>query len=87
MLTTKELDRLQAVDIGAIDPADLPQADESQLDTRLTHQERVFRLLRGDFNPYCFSVGGVGVKVEFADQGPALQVLFEGYLMRQKAGG
>lgn len=86
MLTTKELDHLQAVDIGTVDPADLPQADESQLDVKLTHQERVFRMLRGGFNPYCFAVDGVGVKVEFADDGPELQGLFTALLMRQQQG-
>lgn len=37
-------------------------------------------------NPYCFSVGGVGVKIEFAEGGPSLQDALAAFLIRQKSG-
>ena len=37
-------------------------------------------------NPYCFSVGGVGVKIEFAEGGPSLQETLTAFLIRQKSG-
>lgn len=37
-------------------------------------------------NPYCFSVGGVGVKIEFAEGGPSLQETLAAFLIRQKSG-
>ncbi|MFQ9702240.1 MAG: DUF6870 family protein [Enterocloster clostridioformis] len=29
-------------------------------------------------NPYCFCIGGVGVQIEFSDNGPSLQDSFNG---------
>ncbi|MFQ9847847.1 MAG: DUF6870 family protein [[Clostridium] leptum] len=35
-------------------------------------------------NLYCFNIGGVGVKIEFAEGGPSLQDTLTDYLIRQK---
>ena len=40
--------------------------------------------MRRAVNPYCFSVGGVGVKIEFAEGGPSLQETLAAFLIRQK---
>ena len=37
-------------------------------------------------NPYCFCIGGVGVKIEFAESGPSLQDTLTDFLLRQKSG-
>lgn len=37
-------------------------------------------------NPYCFCVGGVGVKIEFAEEGPTLQDALCAFLLRQYSG-
>ena len=37
-------------------------------------------------NLYCFNIGGVGVKIEFAEGGPSLQDTLTDYLIRQKSG-
>ena len=85
-LTTAELDRLQSVDIGATDPATLPEIDGAALNAALPYRERVSRMMRAGINPYCFNVGGVCVKIEFAEEGPSLQDALTGYLLRVRAG-
>ena len=37
-------------------------------------------------NPYCFRCGDTAVKLEFADNGPPLQDIMTGFLVRQKSG-
>ena len=37
-------------------------------------------------SPYCFCVGGVGVKIEFAEDGPTLQDALCAFLLRQYSG-
>ena len=37
-------------------------------------------------NLYCFCVGGVGVKIEFAENGPSLQDTLGDFLLRAKSG-
>ena len=37
-------------------------------------------------NPYCFCIGGIGVKIEFAENGPSLQDTLTDFLLRQKSG-
>ena len=63
-LTIRELDRLQSVDIGAVDPAMLPDAGSVALNAALPQRDRVSCLVQAGINPYCFCVGGVGVKIE-----------------------
>ena len=72
-LTIRELDRLQSVDIGAVDPAMLPDAGSVALNAALPQRDRVSCLVQAGINPYCFCVGGVGVKIEFSEDGPSLQ--------------
>lgn len=85
-LTTQELNRMQSVNIGAV-PADM-LADVSGVtfDTSLSREERIVLFLQQVINPYCFCVGGVGVKIEFAENGPALQDTLSDFLIRQKKG-
>ncbi|MCI8402291.1 MAG: hypothetical protein HFI38_09460 [Lachnospiraceae bacterium] len=37
-------------------------------------------------SPYCFRVGSVGVKIEFAADGPSLQELLTAFFIRRKKG-
>ena len=52
----------------------------------LERKERVTRFLQVAKNLYCFNIGGVGVKIEFAEGGPSLQDTLTDYLIRQKSG-
>ena len=55
-------------------------------DRTLPREERLARFVKRAVNPYCFSVGGVGVKIEFAEGGPSLQDALAAFLIRQKSG-
>ena len=51
--------------------------------------EMIFMLLpqaQAVENPYCFCIGGIGVKIEFAESGPSLQDTLTDFLLRQKSG-
>ena len=82
-LTIRELDRLQSVDIGAVDPAMLPAAGSVALNAALPQRDRVSCLVQAGINPYCFCVG---VKIEFSEDGPSLQDTLAAFLLRIKSG-
>lgn len=86
MLTAQKLEEMQRVDIGAVAAETLADVSGLRLDNSLSHKERLAHYLDGTINPYCFSVGGVGVKIEFAEDGPSLQDKLTDFLIRQKSG-
>jgi len=77
-LTAKELEQMKSVDIGAVAPESLPDVSGMTFDTSL--------FLQAVENPYCFCIGGIGVKIEFAESGPSLQDTLTDFLLRQKSG-
>ena len=72
-LTAKELEQMKSVDIGAVAPESLPDVSGMTFDTSLPREERIALFLQAVENPYCFCIGGIGVKIEFAESGPSLQ--------------
>ena len=85
-LTTKELEQMKSVDIGAVSPESLPDVSGMTFNNALSREDRVLRFLQAVKNPYCFCVGGVGEKIEFAESGPSLQDALTDFLLRQKSG-
>ena len=85
-LTAKELEQMKSVDIGAVAPESLPDVSGMAFDTSLPREERISRFLQTVKNPYCFCIGGVGVKIEFAESGPSLQDKLTDFLLRQRSG-
>ena len=85
-LTTKELEQMKSVDIGAVSPESLADVSGMTFNNALSREDRVLRFLQAVKNPYCFCVGGVGVKIEFAESGPSLQDALTDFLLRQKSG-
>ena len=85
-LIMSELEKMRSVNIGAVDAQALPDLSGVAFDNTLSHEERIARLLQMAVNPYCFRVGEVGVLVEFAEDGPALQDTLVDFLIRQKSG-
>ena len=85
-LTAQELERMKSVDIGAVSPESLPDVSGMTFNNALSREDRVLRFLQAVKNPYCFCVGGVGVKIEFAESGPSLQDALTDFLLRQKSG-
>ena len=85
-LTTQELEQMRSVDIGAVAAESLPDVSGMTFNNALSREDRVLRFLQAVKNPYCFCVGGVGVKIEFAESGPSLQDALTDFLLRQKSG-
>ena len=85
-ITTQELEKMQTVDIGAVDADTLLDVSGMAFHSSLSREERIARFLQAGGNPYCFCVGGVGVKIEFAERGPSLQDTLADFLIRAKSG-
>ena len=85
-LTAKELEQMKSVDIGAVAPESLPDVSGMAFDPSLPREERIALFLQAVENPDCLCIGGIGVKIEFADSGPSLQDTLTDFLLRQKSG-
>lgn len=85
-ISAQELEKMRSVDIGAVDADTLPDVSGMAFDPALSREDRIAQFLRGGINPYCFRVGEVGVKIEFADHGPSLQDALADFLIRSKSG-
>lgn len=85
-LSAKELEQMKSVDIGAVAPETLPDVSGMTFDNALSRKERITRFLQMVKNPYCFCIGGIGVQIEFSENGPSLQDTLTDYLIRQKSG-
>ena len=62
-LTTQKLEQMRSVDIGAVAPESLPDVSGMAFDTSLPREERIALFLQAVENPYCFCIGGIGVKI------------------------
>lgn len=85
-LTTQELDEMQRVDIGATSADTLPDVSGMAFQKGLSREDRITRFMQGAKNLYCYCVGSVGVKIEFAESGPSLQDTLGDFLIRAKSG-
>jgi len=85
-LSAQELEQMKSVDIGAVAAESLPDVSGMAFNNALPRMERIALFLQIVKNPYCFSIGGVGVKIEFAESGPSLQDTLTDFLIRQKSG-
>ena len=85
-LTAQELEQMKSVDIGAVSPESLPDVSGMTFDNALPREDRIALFLQTVTNPYCFCIGGVGVKIEFAESGPSLQDKLTDFLLRQRSG-
>lgn len=85
-LSAQELEKMKSVDIGAVSAESLPDVSGMAFNNALPQLERITQFLQIVKNPYCFNIGGVGVKIEFAENGPSLQDTLTDFLIRQKSG-
>ena len=86
ILTKQELEKMQSVNIGAVDADTLPDVGGMAFQSGLSREARIANFMQGAGNLYCFCVGGVGVKIEFSERGPSLQDTLADFLIRQKSG-
>ena len=85
-LNAQVLEQMKSVDIGAVAPESLADVSGMTFNNALPKEERIACFLQAVKNPYCFCIGGVGVKIEFAESGPSLQDTLTDFLLRQKSG-
>lgn len=67
------LEQMKNVDISTVDPAELVDIHEIQIDQQKTHEERLRDFVLQVKNPYCFRVGKVAVKLTFPECGATLE--------------
>ena len=65
-LLTEELCRMAETDIRAVNPEDLVELENVQINKELPVQERVQDYIRQIKNPYCYISHGVVVKIGFS---------------------
>ena len=82
-LTAQEVIKMKSVNIGAVSADMLPNVGGMAFDNSQSRKQRMSSFLHQAANPYCFCVGGVGVKIEF---GPTLQDALCAFLLRQRSG-
>lgn len=81
-----DLAELANVDMKKVSKEELVDASGLRLDLQIPQELRAAYLLDAIGNPYCFRVGELGVKLEFADNAPSLQDTILGFLQRKKSG-
>jgi hypothetical protein len=80
------IQELSHVDIRNVNMDELVDVSEVKFDNTVPQERRAELILQKVKNPYCFRVGDMGVKVEFAEGSPPLQSIFTDFLTRKKSG-
>lgn len=81
-----DLAELANVDMKKVSKEELVDASGLRLDLQIPQELRAAYLLNAIGNPYCFRVGELSVKLEFADNAPSLQDTILDFLQRKKSG-
>ncbi len=81
-----DLTELASVDIQKVSKEELVDASNLHFDLQVPQKSRAAYLFDPIGNPYCFRVGELGVKLEFAEHGPSLQDVLFSFLQRKKSG-
>ena len=87
MQTQIDLTELASVDIQKVHKEELVDASGLRFDLQVPRELRAAYLLNALGNPYCFRVGELSVKLEFADHAPSLQDTILAFLQRKKRDG
>lgn len=83
----EQLEHLRSKDIRSIDPDNISELSEIEIDRNLPAKERVKTLLMQTQNPYAYKVNGMVVKISFSDSGKTLQSCMEEYLAAEMLAG
>ena len=70
-LNAQEIQKMQSVNLGAVDKETLVDASGFVFDNSLPMEKRAARMLEQLKNPYCFRYGDMAIKLEFAEQSSA----------------
>lgn len=80
-----ETARLDPESVNTVNKEALVEISGFSFDYNLPQEERAALILAALKNPYSFRSGELGVKLEFAEQGPGLEELFCALLLRLKS--
>ncbi len=80
-MTAEEYKKLLEADFDDMDISRMKDIREIRIDRNLPKEERIRQYLRQVENPYLVRVGGVKVKVRFADEGISFEQAFEEMLL------
>jgi hypothetical protein len=85
-LNSQTLFEMSQVEIDKVDPSTLADIDTIAIHGELPHEEKILSFIRQMGNPYCFTSGGVPVRVCFAGSGKNLSQSLANYfsLLKQK---
>ena len=86
-INRQELHKMSQTDIKNIDPDNVHEVGDIEIDTSLPVKERIRSLLEQVENPYVYKDSGMIVKISFADQGRSLQSCMEEYLSMEMIAG
>jgi hypothetical protein len=75
------LEEMRNIDIRTVDPSQLVDIKDIQINTSLTRDERILDFLEQIKNPYCFRVGKAAVKISFSDTEATVEDCLERYLL------
>jgi hypothetical protein len=78
---------MQNANMWALDKKELTDAGALTLDKNIPYERRAQWFFENFKNPYCFRLGDMAVKIEFAENAPTMQDVMAAYLLRQKSGG
>lgn len=81
-----DLPEMASVDIQKVSKEELVDVSGFRFDLQVPRELRAAYLLNAIGNPYCFRVGELSVKLEFADNAPSLQDTILAFLQRKKSG-
>jgi hypothetical protein len=76
------LEQLRSVDICSVDPTTLIDIRSVSTDIELSQNECLKDFVRQIKNPYCFTVDGVIVKLDFSDKMPSFTERFESLIQQ-----
>lgn len=72
---------MRAVDIRTVDPTELTDIRDIEVNSALPKRERILDFIRQVKNPYCYKCGKMVVKVSFAETEATLEDKLESYLL------
>lgn len=73
MITREELIRMRNMTFDEINPDDVIDLDEADVDVTLSKEEKILNVLNSGKNPYFCKSGGILVKVGFASNNTTVE--------------
>ncbi|KXL52491.1 hypothetical protein CLNEO_21870 [Anaerotignum neopropionicum] len=80
MITLKQLEEMKKVDPFTINPEDLVDIKDVEINIELPKEERIADFIRQIKNPYLFKCGDIVVACEFSPKEPTLTERIKQYL-------